>query len=300
MSTKQQAIEYVPLGYQAGTADRVYVLIIVLCETGYQTISRYGRRGAKLQTTTKTETGVTWATAKSAFDRMMNEQTRQGYEEMRGSERMTAIAPIQGEYDVIPPRDRDAVRASHPVTAAVTTPEQIERAARLEREERERAETAERERQALLAQNVRTLRANIDTLIPFVEPEMLHVRLSRKDGKIDIGPATLSDAARTSVHGAASTIHGSFEAQLLVVGERLIALTALGRRRPDSVFDGASVFTPARKVAILDAARASTNPVIYFFLDARTDLIALPIDNETRPILTGLIDLLSPKVAVAA
>lgn len=193
MSTKQQAVEYVPLGYQAGTADRVYVLIIVLCETGYQTIARYGRRGAKLQTTTKTETGVTWATAKSAFDRMMNEQTRQGYEEMRGSERMTAIAPIQGEYDVIPPRDRDAVRASHPVTAAVTTPKQIERAARLEREERERAETAERERQALLAQNVRTLRANIDTLIPFVEPEMLHVRLSRKDGKIDIVPATLSD-----------------------------------------------------------------------------------------------------------
>lgn len=300
MSKKQQAIEYVPLSYQAGTADKVYVLIIVLCETGFQTIARYGRRGAKLQTTTKTETGVTWATAKSAFDRMMSEQLRQGYEELRGSERMTAIAPIQSDYEVIPPRDRDQILQSHPVTAAVTTPEQIERAQRLEREERERTEKAERERQALLVLNVRTLRANIDTLIPFVEPEMLHVRVSRKDGKLDIGPATLGDAVRTSVHGAASAIHGSFEAQLLVVGERLIALTTLGRRRPDSVFDGASVFTLTRKIAILDAARGSANPVIYFFLDARTDLIALPIDNETRPILTGLIDLLSAKVAVAA
>lgn len=300
MPTKQRAIALTPLAYQAGSSDKVYILITVLCATGYQTLARYGRRGSKLQTTAKTEAGVTWATAESAFQRMLNEKLGEHYEELTGSDRLNVLAPIKDEYDIISPRDRDDVIKSHPVTAAVTTPEERERAQRLEREERERSEQAELARQALLTHNIRKIRANIDIAIPFVEPDMRHCRLKRVQERFYIEPAGRPDHVMTMLRELGDAIPGSFDADFLLVDDRIIALTNLGRRRPDYVFDGARVFTPARKIAILEAARAAGAGAICFYLASQSDVISIKLDDETRPILAGLIDLLTQKATVAA
>lgn len=78
-------IQRVTLGLRQGSSDKVY--IVELCEVGsgrYVVNFQFGRRGAVLQSGTKTSSPVREANARSIFARLVDEKKRKGYSESAG------------------------------------------------------------------------------------------------------------------------------------------------------------------------------------------------------------------------
>jgi bifunctional non-homologous end joining protein LigD len=71
--------EQITLYYREGSSDKVYRAAIEPSGTGFSVNFAYGRRGATLQTGTKTAKPVDRATAKDLFDKLVQEKTAKGY-----------------------------------------------------------------------------------------------------------------------------------------------------------------------------------------------------------------------------
>lgn len=72
--------EKISLYYKDGSSDKVYHAQIESTGDGLYTVNfQYGRRGAALQTGTKTQTAVTFDKAKKIYDKLVAEKTGKGY-----------------------------------------------------------------------------------------------------------------------------------------------------------------------------------------------------------------------------
>lgn len=74
-----KAIESVELRYQEGTSDKVYQASIESAGCGYVVNFAYGRRGAALNTGTKTQEPVTLDEAMSVYNKLVKSKTAKGY-----------------------------------------------------------------------------------------------------------------------------------------------------------------------------------------------------------------------------
>ena len=74
MSTESQT-----LYFRDGSSDKVYQAAIEAKDDGFVVNFAFGRRGATLQTGTKTASPVTLAAAKKIYDKLINEKKAKGY-----------------------------------------------------------------------------------------------------------------------------------------------------------------------------------------------------------------------------
>jgi bifunctional non-homologous end joining protein LigD len=72
-------MENITLYYREGSSDKVYQCQIEASGEGFVVNFAYGRRGATLNTGTKTSTPVDYPTAKNTFDKLVREKTAKGY-----------------------------------------------------------------------------------------------------------------------------------------------------------------------------------------------------------------------------
>jgi bifunctional non-homologous end joining protein LigD len=72
-------MEQITLYYREGSSDKVYQASITPKDGGYVVQFAYGRRGATLQTGTKTSTPVPYDQAKKTYDKLVAERTAKGY-----------------------------------------------------------------------------------------------------------------------------------------------------------------------------------------------------------------------------
>ncbi|MFB2877659.1 WGR domain-containing protein [Floridanema aerugineum] len=78
-----QLIKRTTLHYQEGTSDKVYEVDLCLVGSDRYVVNfRYGRRGATLKEGVKTEQPVTLAQAEKVFDKLVNEKTKKGYQDV--------------------------------------------------------------------------------------------------------------------------------------------------------------------------------------------------------------------------
>ncbi|MEI6234005.1 MAG: WGR domain-containing protein [Planctomycetota bacterium] len=71
--------ESITLYYRAGSSDKVYHAAVDERPGGYVVNFAYGRRGATMQTGTKTFTPVTFDDAKKIYNKLVREKTQKGY-----------------------------------------------------------------------------------------------------------------------------------------------------------------------------------------------------------------------------
>jgi bifunctional non-homologous end joining protein LigD len=72
-------MESITLYYREGSSDKVYQAGITQKDGGHVVTFAYGRRGATLNTGTKTPSPVDYPTAKGIYDRLVREKTAKGY-----------------------------------------------------------------------------------------------------------------------------------------------------------------------------------------------------------------------------
>jgi len=72
-------MEQITLYYREGTSDKIYQAGIQPKDDGFVVQFAYGRRGATLQTGTKTQAPVPYDQAKKIYDRLVSEKTARGY-----------------------------------------------------------------------------------------------------------------------------------------------------------------------------------------------------------------------------
>src|SRR6266481_774262 len=72
-------MEQTTLYYRQGSSDKVYQANVEQQNGGYVVNFAFGRRGATLQTGTKTQSAVSSDEAKRIFDKLVNEKTAKGY-----------------------------------------------------------------------------------------------------------------------------------------------------------------------------------------------------------------------------
>lgn len=72
-------MEQITLYYREGSSDKVYQASITPKDGGYVVQFAYGRRGATLQTGTKTQAPVPYDQAKKIYDKLVSEKTAKGY-----------------------------------------------------------------------------------------------------------------------------------------------------------------------------------------------------------------------------
>ncbi|HEY9299791.1 MAG TPA: WGR domain-containing protein, partial [Phormidium sp.] len=78
-----QLIKRTTLHYQEGTSDKVYEVDLCLVGSDRYVVNfRYGRRGATLKEGVKTEQPVTLTQAEKAFDKLVSEKTKKGYQDV--------------------------------------------------------------------------------------------------------------------------------------------------------------------------------------------------------------------------
>lgn len=94
--------EKITLYYRQGSSDKVYQASIEPSGTGFVVNFAYGRRGATLQTGTKTSSPVDYPEAKKIYDKLVREKTGKGYtpgedgtpyQQTDKTERSTGILP---------------------------------------------------------------------------------------------------------------------------------------------------------------------------------------------------------------
>jgi bifunctional non-homologous end joining protein LigD len=71
--------EYITLYYREGTSDKVYRASVEEASGGWVVNFAYGRRGAAMQSGTKTVKPVSYGQAKTIYDRLVREKTGKGY-----------------------------------------------------------------------------------------------------------------------------------------------------------------------------------------------------------------------------
>ena len=72
-------MEEITLYYREGSSDKIYQAGITPRDGGYVVHFAYGRRGATLQTGTKTQSPVTLEKARAIYDRLLSEKLGKGY-----------------------------------------------------------------------------------------------------------------------------------------------------------------------------------------------------------------------------
>jgi bifunctional non-homologous end joining protein LigD len=72
-------MEQITLYYREGSSDKVYQASITPKDGGHVVEFAYGRRGATLQTGTKTQAPVPYDQARKIYDRLISEKTAKGY-----------------------------------------------------------------------------------------------------------------------------------------------------------------------------------------------------------------------------
>lgn len=72
-------METITLYYRQGSSDKVYLAAIEPKDAGYIVTFAYGRRGTTLNTGTKTQTPVDYATAKGIYQKLIKEKVSKGY-----------------------------------------------------------------------------------------------------------------------------------------------------------------------------------------------------------------------------
>lgn len=78
-----QLIKRTTLHYQEGTSDKVYEVDLCLVGSDRYVVNfRYGRRGATLKEGVKTEQPVPLAQAEKAFEKLVGEKTKKGYQDV--------------------------------------------------------------------------------------------------------------------------------------------------------------------------------------------------------------------------
>lgn len=96
------APDSINLFYTEGSSDKVYQLQLQAKDDGWVVNFQYGRRGSTLKADTKTPTPVDFATARKAYDKLLQEKTKKGYtrdqsgsifQELDLGERFTGIIP---------------------------------------------------------------------------------------------------------------------------------------------------------------------------------------------------------------
>jgi predicted DNA-binding WGR domain protein len=83
-------IKQTTLHFQDTTSDKIYE--VDLCQLGedrYLVNFRYGRRGSNLKEGTKTDTPVTLPQAEKAFDKLVLEKTKKGYQDITTTPNVT-------------------------------------------------------------------------------------------------------------------------------------------------------------------------------------------------------------------
>lgn len=93
-SGREEALESLPEGterqvflqFQEGNSDKVYHLSLVREGDLYQVYFEYGRRGTQLQTGFKTPNPLSLEAAEKAFNALLNEKTKKGYQPYGGPE----------------------------------------------------------------------------------------------------------------------------------------------------------------------------------------------------------------------
>ena len=70
--------ERITLYYREGTSDKVYQASVEQASGGWIVNFAYGRRGAALQSGTKTTTPVSYGQAKTIYDKLVREKTGKG------------------------------------------------------------------------------------------------------------------------------------------------------------------------------------------------------------------------------
>lgn len=91
-----EVIESIELRYQEGSSDKVYRASIETEGSGYVVNFAYGRRGAALNTGTKTPLALSLQAAESVYRKLVQSKTAKGYRVHSGSERAIPVAQDQG------------------------------------------------------------------------------------------------------------------------------------------------------------------------------------------------------------
>lgn len=74
-----QGEEKISLYFSEGASDKEYHAQLVAQDGGYKVFFQYGRRGAALQSGSKTENPIPYDKAKKIYDRLVSEKTSKGY-----------------------------------------------------------------------------------------------------------------------------------------------------------------------------------------------------------------------------
>ncbi len=86
----------IELFFQEQPSDKVYNVEITKTSKGYTVHVEWGRRGASLSTGTKA-VDVSLKDAEKAFDKVVKQKLRKGYEEKTSKNKPAAVAPAQGQ-----------------------------------------------------------------------------------------------------------------------------------------------------------------------------------------------------------
>ena len=92
----REVIESIELRYQQGTSDKVYRASIETEGIGYVVNFAYGRRGAALNTGTKTPQALPLQAAESVYRKLVQSKTAKGYRVHSGVERAIPVADNAG------------------------------------------------------------------------------------------------------------------------------------------------------------------------------------------------------------
>lgn len=74
-----QGEEKISLYFSEGSSDKEYHAHLVAQDGGYKVFFQYGRRGAALQSGSKTESPIPYDKAKKVYDKLVSEKTSKGY-----------------------------------------------------------------------------------------------------------------------------------------------------------------------------------------------------------------------------
>jgi bifunctional non-homologous end joining protein LigD len=89
MNTQQ--LSHIELEFREGNSDKVYRAAIEAADNGFVVTFAYGRRGATLNTGTKTQQPVTFEEASRIYDKLVRSKTAKGYKPVGDSQSGTGI-----------------------------------------------------------------------------------------------------------------------------------------------------------------------------------------------------------------
>jgi len=88
---KTKPLPHIELAFREGTSDKVYRAAIEGADGGFIVNFAFGRRGATLNTGTKTQRPVTFEEASRIYDKLVRSKTAKGYRPLNGARSSTGI-----------------------------------------------------------------------------------------------------------------------------------------------------------------------------------------------------------------